>query len=166
MFETITQKLEGVFDVFRRNARLSEKNIREGMREVRTALLEADVNFNVVRDFTRKVTERAVGEDVVKSVSPSQQIVKIVHDELIDLMGPSDAKIPFASEPPTVILLAGLQGSGKTTMSGKLAKYLIGKGHAPMLVGADVKRPAAIEQIRVLGERSTCRSSRRSAATR
>jgi len=151
MFETISQKLEGVFNVFRRNARLTEKNIREGMRQVRTALLEADVNLNVVREFTRKVTERATGEDVVRSVSPTQQIVKIVHDELVALMGPVDHAIPFAEKPPTVIMLAGLQGSGKTTMAGKLAKYLSAKGHRPMLVGADVKRPAAIEQIRVLG---------------
>jgi len=151
MFENISQKLEGVFSVFRRNATLTEKNVREGMRQVRTALLEADVNFDVVRDFTRKVTERAVGEDVIRSVSPTQLIVKVVHDELVELMGPVDHKIPFAEGRPTVIMLAGLQGSGKTTMSGKLAKYLVGKGHRPMLVGADVKRPAAIEQIRVLG---------------
>ncbi|HUW58629.1 MAG TPA: signal recognition particle protein [Planctomycetota bacterium] len=151
MFESISQKLEGVFRALGRKPTLTEKNIREGMREVRTALLEADVNFNVVRDFTRKVTERAVGEAVIRSVSPAQQIVKVVRDELVELMGPVDHAIPFASEPPTVILLAGLQGSGKTTMAGKLARYLAGKGHHPMLVGADVKRPAAIEQIRVLG---------------
>lgn len=152
MFESISEKLEGVFSVFRRSARLTDKNIREGMRQVRTALLEADVNFNVVRDFTRKVTERALGEDVTRSVTPGQQIVKIVHDELVELMGPVDHAIPFASEPPTVIMLAGLQGSGKTTMAGKLARHLAGKGFHPMLVGADVKRPAAIEQLRVLGE--------------
>jgi signal recognition particle subunit SRP54 len=152
MFESITQKLENVFTVFRRSATLSEKNIREGMREVRTALLEADVHYNVVRDFMRKVTERAVGVEVIRSVSPAQHIVKIVHDELVELMGPVDPKIPMASEPPTVILLAGLQGSGKTTMAGKLAKYLAGKGRRPLLVAADVKRPAAIDQLRVLGE--------------
>ncbi len=151
MFESISQKLDSVFSVFRKSATLSEGNIREGMRQVRTALLEADVNFNVVRDFTRKVTERAVGGDVIRSVSPSQQIIKIVHDELVSLMGPVDSRIAFAPAPPTIIMLAGLQGSGKTTMAGKLAKFVQSKGHKPLLVGADVKRPAAIEQIRVLG---------------
>ena len=112
MFESITQKLESVFSVFRKSATLTEGNIREGMREVRTALLEADVNFNVVRDFTRKVTERAIGEQVTRSVSPGQQIVKIVHDELAALMGPVDNRIAYAPEPPTIIMLAGLQGSG------------------------------------------------------
>jgi len=151
MFESITQKLDSVFSLFRKSATLTEGGIREGMRQVRTALLEADVNFNVVRDFTRRVTERAIGEQVIRSVSPAQQIVKIVHDELAALMGPVDTRIAFAPAPPTIIMLAGLQGSGKTTMAGKLAKYLQGKGHKPLLVGADVKRPAAIEQIRVLG---------------
>jgi signal recognition particle subunit SRP54 len=151
MFESITQKLESVFSVFRKSPTLTENSIREGMRQVRTALLEADVNFNVVREFTRKVTERACGDQVIRSVSPSHQIVKIVHDELVALMGPVDTRIAFAPAPPTIIMLAGLQGSGKTTMAGKLAKYLQGKGHKPLLVGADVKRPAAIEQIRVLG---------------
>ena len=152
MFEAISERLGTVFDHLRRSGKITEKNIREGMRQVRTALLEADVHYNVVRDFTRKVTEQAVGEKVVRSVSPGQQIVKIVHDELIELMGPVDHRIPFASDGPTVIMLAGLQGSGKTTTCGKLARFLIAKGKHPMLVAADVKRPAAIEQLQVVGE--------------
>ena len=151
MFESISQKLEGVFRALGRKPTLTEKNIREGMREVRTALLEADVHFNVVRDFTRKVTERAVGEQVIRSVTPGHQIVKVVRDELVELMGPVDHAIPFAASPPTIIMLAGLHGSGKTTMAGKLARWLVSKGRTPMLVAADVKRPAAIEQIQVLG---------------
>ena len=152
MFEAISERLGAVLDHLRRSGTITEKNIRESMRQVRTALLEADVHYNVVRDFTRKVTEQAVGEKVVRSVSPAQQIIKIVHDELIELMGPVDHRIPFAPEGPTVIMLAGLQGSGKTTTCGKLAKYLMAKGKRPMLVAADVKRPAAIDQLRIVGE--------------
>ena len=152
MFETISGQLTSIFDHLRRSGTLSEKNIREGMRQVRQALLEADVHFNVVRDFTRQVTEEAVGEKVIKSVSPGQQVVKIVHDRLVELMGPVDHRIPFASDGPTIIMLAGLQGSGKTTTCGKLAKWLTAKGKHPMLVAADVKRPAAVEQLKLVGE--------------
>jgi len=152
MFEAISERLGAVFEGLRRSGTITERNVREGMRQVRTALLEADVHYNVVRDFTRKVTEEAVGEKVIKAVSPGQQIVKIVHDELVELMGPVDHRIPFASDGPTVIMLAGLQGSGKTTTCGKLAKLLISRGKKPMLVAADMKRPAAIEQLRIVGE--------------
>ena len=152
MFEAISERLGAVFDGLRRSGTITEKNVREGMRQVRTALLEADVHYNVVRDFTRKVTEEAVGEQVIKAVSPGQLIVKIVHDELVNLMGPVDHRIPFASEGATVIMLAGLQGSGKTTTCGKLARLLASRGKRPMLVAADVKRPAAIEQLKMVGE--------------
>ncbi len=152
MFETISEQLGAVFERLRRSGRITEKNVRESMRQVRTALLEADVHYNVVRDFTRKVTEQAVGEKIIRSVSPGQQIVKLVHDELIELMGPVDHRIPFASDGPTVIMLAGLQGSGKTTTCGKLAKFFIAKGKHPCMVAADVKRPAAVEQLRIVGE--------------
>jgi signal recognition particle subunit SRP54 len=153
MFETLTQNLNGVFKKLRGKGVISEKNTRDAMREVRMALLEADVSYKVVKDFTARCLERALGADVLRSVSPGQQIVKIVHDELVELMGPGDHRITFASHGPTVVMVCGLQGSGKTTTCGKLARYLQQKGHAPMLVAADVQRPAAIEQLRVLGER-------------
>ena len=152
MFESITENLGAVFSKFRLRGKLTEKNIRDGMREVRVALLEADVNYRVVKEFVDDVTEEAVGEQVLRSVQPSQQIVKIVHDRLVELMGTADAQIPFQSDGPTIIMLAGLQGSGKTTTCAKLAKFLAGKGKRPMLVAADIRRPAAIEQLKVLGE--------------
>lgn len=152
MFESISESLQNVFSKFGRLSRLTEKNIAEGMKEVRIALLEADVNYKVVKDFTKKVTEKAVGQEVVRGVNPAQQIVKIVHDELVELMGESDVSIPYNSDGVTVIMLAGLQGSGKTTTAAKLAKYIQKKGHKPMLVAADTQRPAAIQQLQVLGE--------------
>ena len=152
MFETITENLGAVFDKFRLRGKLTESSIREGMREVRVALLEADVNYRVVKEFVDDVTEEAIGERVLRSVQPSQQIVKIVHDKLVELMGPADPEIPFQSEGPTIIMLAGLQGSGKTTTCAKLAKFLTEKGKSPMLVAADVQRPAAVEQLKVLGK--------------
>jgi signal recognition particle subunit SRP54 len=151
LFETISGKLDDIFRRLKGQARLSEANIAEAMREVRMALLEADVNFKVARDFIKRVREKAVGADVLKSVTPAQQIVKIVHDELVELMGPADAAIPFAPSGPTVILMAGLQGSGKTTTCAKLGRLLRSKGKHPMLVAADVQRPAAIEQLKTLG---------------
>ncbi len=147
MFESITQSLNNAFQKLSGRGKLTEKNIRDGLREVRTALLEADVNYQVARDFIKKVTEQAVGEKVIQSVQPGQQIVKIVHDELVALMGTGDATIPQAATPPTVILMAGLQGSGKTTTCGKLALTLKDKGHKPLLVGGDLKRPGAVEQL-------------------
>ncbi len=151
MFENITKRLGGVFAGLR-GKRLTESNIRDGLREVRKALLEADVSYKVVKDFINRVTEKAVGEEVIRSVSPAQQIVKIVHDELVALMGPGDVSIPFAEEGPTVLMLCGLQGSGKTTTCGKLAVYLEKKYRkSSMLVAADVQRPAAVKQLQVIG---------------
>ncbi len=151
MFESITQGLQSVFEKIGRKGRLTEDNVREGIREVRTALLQADVNFQVVKQFTDAVVARAVGEEVIKKVDPSQQIVKIVYDELVRLMGPVDHRIPLAEKGPTVIMMVGLQGSGKTTTCGKLAMHLQKKGAKPLLVAADIQRPAAIDQLEVLG---------------
>ncbi len=153
MFERLSDKLNGVFSKISTRGRLTEKNIRDGLQEVRTALLEADVNIKVVRQFIDNVTAKAVGDSVIKAVSPSQQIIKIVSDELIGLMGEASTDIRYALSPPTVILMAGLQGSGKTTTCGKLARYLAKKeGKSTLLVAADVQRPAAIEQLRVVGQ--------------
>jgi signal recognition particle subunit SRP54 len=154
MFESITKSLGSVLDKLKGRGRLTEANIKEAMREVRVALLEADVHIKVAKDFIKSVTARAVGADVLDSVKPGQQIVKIVHDELVELMGGEETvKFRWAPSGPTVILLAGLQGAGKTTFAGKLALYLSKKlGRNPLLVAADVKRPAAIDQLKVLGE--------------
>lgn len=152
MFEAIANSLEGVFGKLRGKGRLTESNIKDGLHEVRLALLEADVNYKVVKDFIQHVTERAVGEEVIKSIAPGQQIIKIVHDELIKLMGESDTAIPFKDDEPTIIMLVGLQGSGKTTTAGKLAKTILSKGRKPLLVAADIQRPAAIDQLKILGQ--------------
>jgi signal recognition particle subunit SRP54 len=152
MFESITGSLDTIFSKLRGKGRLTEENIKDGMREVRVALLEADTNYKVVKDFIQRVTERAVGEEVVRSVTPGQQIVKIVQDEMENLMGPVDSNIPFLDGGATIIMLVGLQGSGKTTTSGKLANMIMSKGRKPMLVAADVQRPAAIEQLKILGK--------------
>ncbi|CAA9429221.1 MAG: Signal recognition particle protein Ffh [uncultured Phycisphaerae bacterium] len=152
MLETLTDKLSGVFRGLSGRGRISEENVREAMREVRTALLEADVNFKVVRDFTDRVLEKAIGQEVIKTLKPGEVMVKIVYDELVGLMGPVDTRIYTVQPPPTVIMMAGLQGSGKTTTCGKLARYLLGKGHHPLLAAADLQRPAAVEQLRVIGE--------------
>jgi len=154
MFDTLTDKFTSVFRSLSGKGRNSEENIRESMREVRTALLEADVNFKVVKDFTEKVVEKAIGQEVIKSLQPGQLMVKIVYDELLELLGPVDTKIYFVQPGPTVIMMCGLQGSGKTTTCGKLAKFLLGKGHHPLLAAADLQRPAAVEQLRVLGEQA------------
>src|SRR3954471_12030974 len=152
MLTALTDKLSGVFRGLSGKGRISEENIRAAMRDVRTALLEADVNFKVVKDFTEAVTEKAIGQEVIKSLQPRQLIVKIVYDELVNLLGPVDTRIYLVQPPPTVIIMCGLQGSGKTTTCGKLAKLLVSKGHHPLLAAADLQRPAAIEQLRVLGE--------------
>ncbi|HEX3135418.1 MAG TPA: signal recognition particle protein, partial [Planctomycetota bacterium] len=141
-----------IFDKLRFGGKLTEENIRDGLRDVRRALLEADVNVQVARDFLDKVTAKAVGEEVIKGVQPGQQVVQIVHDELIALMGEPDAEIPYAKHGPTIILMAGLQGAGKTTTCGKLAKLLTESGKRPLLVAADLQRPAAIDQLKVLGK--------------
>ena len=152
MFESLTRSLDEIFRRLRGNAVISEANTRQAMREIRMALLEADVGYKVAKDFTAACQERALGQDVLRSVSPGQQIVKIVHDELVALMGPVDCSIPLAPHGPTTIMLVGLQGSGKTTTAAKLGRYLQQRGHSPMLVAADVQRPAAVEQLRILGK--------------
>src|SRR5204862_2732076 len=152
MFDNLTDKLSGVFRGLSGRGRISEENIREAMCEVRTALLEADVNLKVVNDFIDHVVQKAIGTEVIKSLQPGELMVKIVYDELVNLMGPVDTRIYFVQPGPTVIMMAGLQGSGKTTTCGKLAMFLKSKGHHPMLAAVDLQRPAAIEQLRVLGE--------------
>ncbi|MGR3295022.1 MAG: signal recognition particle receptor subunit alpha, partial [Candidatus Bathyanammoxibius sp.] len=152
MFESISSSLEGIFDKLRARGRLSKENIHDGLREVRTALLEADVNYRVVKDFIKRVSEKAEGEEVIKSSTPGQQIIKIIHNELVDIMAPVGSTLPFRDGAPTVIMLVGLQGCGKTTTTAKLAKLVMSKGRKPLMVAADVKRPAAIKQLKVLGE--------------
>ncbi|AGF79869.1 signal recognition particle subunit FFH/SRP54 (srp54) [Desulfocapsa sulfexigens DSM 10523] len=153
MFDNLTDRLEGVFKKLRGTGKLTEENIKESMQEVRMALLEADVNFQVVKDFIAKVSEKAVGLEVTKTLSPGQQVIKIVHDELVELLGGTTEQIRLDGRQPVTIMMTGLQGSGKTTTSGKLAKILKEKGRKPYLVPADIYRPAAIDQLQVLGER-------------
>ncbi len=152
MFDALTEKFNNMFRGLSGRGRISEANVRDAMRQVRTALLEADVNYKVVKDFCESVVQKALGAEVIKSLHPSQLMVKIVHDELTNLMGPVDSKIYYVSPGPTVIMLAGLQGSGKTTTAGKLAKYLISKGKQPLMIADDLYRPAAIEQLKTLGK--------------
>ena len=152
MLDALTEQFTGVFRALSGKGKISEENIRDSMREVRTALLEADVNFKVVKDFTEAVVQKAIGQEVIKALEPGELMVKIVYDELVNLMGPVDTSIYFVTPGPTIIMMAGLQGAGKTTTCGKLAKYLVGKGHHPMLAAADLQRPAAVEQLRVVGE--------------
>jgi signal recognition particle subunit SRP54 len=152
MFEGIQRNLSEALKKLRGRGRITEANIRESMREVRRALLEADVNFAVVNDFIQRVTDKSVGQEVLRSLDPSEQIVNIVYQELVALMGPVDHRIPYAKDRPTVIMLCGLQGSGKTTTAGKLALMLRNQGRKPLLVAADLQRPAAIDQLKVLGE--------------
>jgi signal recognition particle subunit SRP54 len=152
MLDNLTSRLAKIVKTIRGEARLTEANVQEALREVRIALLEADVALPVVKEFMTAVSEKAVGSEVLQSVEPSQQIVKIVHDELIRLMGPGDSQVNFQTDGPTVIMMAGLQGSGKTTTTGKLANRLKAKGHRPLMVAADLQRPAAIDQLKVLGE--------------
>jgi signal recognition particle subunit SRP54 len=151
MLEDLTRRLESVFQKLRGYGKLSEKNIAEALKEIRRALLEADVNFRVVKDFISAVEHQALGQEVIHSVTPGQMIVKIVHGELIKLLGNSGTQIKTAGIPPTIVMLAGLQGSGKTTFAGKLANFLRQKGRHPMLVAADVYRPAAVEQLKIVG---------------
>jgi len=152
MFEAISESLDGIFRKLRLKGRLTESNISEALREIRRSLLEADVNYKVVKSFVDSVAKEAVGREVIKSISPGQLMVKIVSDKLVELMGPVDHRIPKGEGGAAVIMLAGLQGSGKTTTCAKLANYLRRKGHRPLMVAADVKRPAAIEQLQVLGK--------------
>lgn len=152
-FEGLSEKLNQAFKKLRSKGRLKEDDIKEAMREVRLALLEADVNFKVVRDFVKSVTEKAVGEEVLSSLTPAQQVIKIVRDEMTELMGSAQARISFSAKKPTIIMMCGLQGSGKTTHSAKLARYFRSQGKRPLLVACDVYRPAAIEQLKVVGQK-------------
>jgi signal recognition particle subunit SRP54 len=152
MFESLTEKFNSVFRSLAGRGRITEANISDAMRDVRKALLEADVNYSVAKDFCKEVRDAAIGAEVIKSLHPSQVFVKIVNDELTRLMGPADSKIYFVSPGPTIIMLAGLQGGGKTTTAAKLAKYIVSKGKRPLLVADDLQRPAAIEQLIALGK--------------
>ena len=153
MFGGLTEKLSNAFKKFRSKGKLTAADVKEGMREIKLALLEADVNFKVVRDFVKTVTERAVGSEVLESLLPAQQVVKIVNEELINLMGKTQAKLEISSRPPTVVMMVGLQGAGKTTHSGKIAGLYKKQGKNPLLVACDVYRPAAIKQLQIVGEK-------------
>ena len=152
-FEGLSDKLARVFKNLRNHGKLSEKDVKDAMREVRMALLEADVSYKVVKDFVASVTERAIGSEVMNSLTPAQQVIDIVHDELKKLMGNTTQKINFPSKPPCVIMMCGLQGAGKTTHAAKLAKYLKGINRRPMIAACDIYRPAAIEQLKIVGEK-------------
>jgi len=150
MFENLSEKLQRAFKNLRGQGRLTEENIGEALREIRLALLEADVNFKVVKDLIDHIREKALGQEVMTALSPGEQVIKVVRDQLVELLGRDTARLKLASQPPTVVLMAGLQGSGKTTTSGKLAHWLKKGGHRPMLVSVDVYRPAAREQLKVV----------------
>jgi len=154
MFSSLSEKLNKALSKFRNKGKLTEADIKEGMREIKLALLEADVSFKVTKDFIREVSERAVGAEVLESLVPSQQIVKIVNEELIRLMGSTQSKIQIASNPPTVIMMCGLQGAGKTTHSAKIALHFKKQGKNPLLVACDIYRPAAIKQLQIVGEQA------------
>src|SRR2546426_7902305 len=151
MLDSLSARLTAIFDRLGGHGRLTEENIQEALREVRLALLEADVNFKVVRGFIDRVKARAVGQDVLKSLTPGQQVVKVVHDELVELLGGSGHRLAMAPNPPTIVMLIGLQGSGKTTTAAKLARYFSKQGQHPMLAAADIYRPAAVDQLKTLG---------------
>ena len=153
MFESLSDRFDGIFHKLRSRGKLTDKDIDEVARELRVALLEADVNVRVARDFINRVKERAQGAEVAKSLSPAQQVIKIVNEELVATLGGTTGKLAIASKPPTVVMMAGLQGAGKTTAAAKLARLLKQQGRRPLLVGADLQRPAAVQQLRVLGER-------------
>ena len=153
-FEGLTDKLTNAFKHIKSRGKLTESDVREAMREVRLALLEADVNYKVAKDFANTVTEKAIGQNITESLTPAQTVVKIVDEELTALMGGSDARINTASKGPPVVMMCGLQGSGKTTHAAKLAKLLISQGHRPLLVGCDIYRPAAIDQLKIVGEKA------------
>lgn len=151
-FEGLSEKFQGIINNLKGKSRITENDIKEITREVKLALLEADVNYKVVKDFTAKISEKALGQDVLKSLTPGQQVVKIVHEELTELLGSKEEKLNLSPNPPTVIMLAGLQGSGKTTMAGKLANMLRKQGKNPIMVACDIYRPAAIDQLEVIGK--------------
>ena len=152
MFQNLADKLANAFKKFRNKGKLTPADVKEGMREIKLALLEADVNFKVVKGFINTVSERAVGSEVLESLLPAQQIVKIVNEELINLMGSTQAKLEISSKPPTIVMMVGLQGAGKTTHSGKIAGLYKKQGKNPLLVACDVYRPAAVKQLQVVGQ--------------
>ncbi len=152
MFEDLTRKLESIFRKIKGQGKLTEDNIKDALRDVRRVLLEADVNYRVAKQFIQSVQDKAVGQEVLRSITPGQQIVKIVYDELTQLMGQTAADLHFSNIPPTILMMVGLQGSGKTTFVGKLAKYLHSKGQSPLLVAADIYRPAAVQQLQTIGK--------------
>ncbi len=152
MFEDLTAKLESTLKKLRGQGKLTEDNIADSLKEIRRSLLEADVNYRIAKEFIERIRQKAVGEEVIRSVTPGQQIVKIVHDELVELMGKSQSDLKLSGIPPAIIMLCGLQGSGKTTFAAKLANFLRKKGRHPMLVAADIYRPAAIRQLQILGK--------------
>src|SRR5262249_49206549 len=152
MFENLQEKLQRTFKNLRGQGKITEENIGEALREIRLALLEADVNFKVVKELIDHIRVKALGQEVMLALSPTEQVIKIGHDELVEILGKDTAKLKFASQPPTVILMAGLQGSGKTTTSGKIAAWLKKGGHRPMLVSVDVYRPAARHQLKVVAD--------------
>jgi signal recognition particle subunit SRP54 len=151
MFDSLTDRLQGIFTKLKGRGRLSEADVDVALREVRMALLEADVNYKVVKEFVGKLRARAVGSEVLESLTPAQQVIKIVHEELVGLLGTTESRLPMASQPPTVIMLVGLQGSGKTTATAKLAHHLRRQGKQPLMIAADIHRPAAVEQLKALG---------------
>lgn len=151
LFENLSSKLQEAINKMRGKGRVTEKDVKGMMRDIRLALLEADVNYKVVKDFTGKISERAVGQDVLESLTPGQQVIKIVHEELIELLGTVPSKLTFSPKPPSIYMMVGLQGSGKTTTSGKLANLLRKQGKSPLLVACDIYRPAAIKQLQVVG---------------
>src|SRR5437588_7124231 len=150
MFDTLSEKLQRVFKNLRGEGKLTAENMETALREIRMALLEADVNFRVVKQLIEAIKVKAMGEEVLSALSPSQQVIKIVQEELIKILGSHEAKLRFANDPPSVFMIVGLQGSGKTTSTGKLARWLSKNGHRPMMVSVDVYRPAAREQLRVI----------------
>src|SRR5262252_8878089 len=150
MFDNLSEKLQRVFKNLRGEGKLSAENMESALREIRMALLEADVNFRVVKQLIENIKQKAVGEEVLTSLSPSQQVIKIVHEELIKILGSHESRLRYANEPPSVFMIVGLQGSGKTTSTGKLARWLSKNGHRPMMVSVDVYRPAAREQLKVI----------------
>ena len=151
-FEGLTEKLQGALKKLSSKGKLTEQSVKEGMREVRMALLEADVNYAVAKDFIKKVTDRCIGKEITGSLTASQQVISIVRDEMTQLMGGQNAKLTWSSSPLTVYMLCGLQGAGKTTMAAKLAGWLVKQGKKPMLAACDIYRPAAIKQLQVVGE--------------
>ncbi len=153
VFDALSDRLDGIFSRLRNRGHMTERDVDEVSRELRVALLEADVNVRVARGFINRVKERAVGEELSKSLTPGQQFIKIVHEQLVETLGGTSGKLTMGPKPPTVVMLAGLQGSGKTTAAGKLARLLKSQGLHPLLVGADLQRPAAVEQLRVLAGR-------------